>query len=260
MEYDNFDVEREDGIAWVTIDSTSKFNALNEAMADELLDITTTLGEDSSVRCIALTGSDGVFCGGADLRMFAEGHEATDVRKVASVAHDAIVQLHYAEKPVVSGVNGIAIGAGLSFAILGDIVLVDEGAFLQYGFSQVGLPGDSGATFYLPRLVGMRKAKEIALLNEPISASEAVDIGLATEAVPTEEFDDRYRELVERIAAGPTAGIGTAKRLIETSYERSLPEQLAAETDGMARNSYTTDHEEGVRAFLEDRDPEFIGK
>lgn len=260
MEYENFDVEHASGIAWVTIDTTSKYNALNAAMADEFLDLATKLGEDESVRCVALTGSGNAFCGGADLGMFAEGHEATDIRKVASTAHDAVVQLHYAEKPIVAGVNGIAIGAGLSFAILADLVVVSEDAFLQYGFPQVGLPGDSGATFYLPRLVGLRRAKEIAMLNEPIQPEEAVDLGLASETAPAEEFDERFREMVERVASGPTFALGTAKRLLETSFERSLPSQLAAETDGMARGSYTDDHEEGVEAFLEDRQPTFTGQ
>jgi 2-(1,2-epoxy-1,2-dihydrophenyl)acetyl-CoA isomerase len=257
---ENFQFERTDGIVSITIDSTTKFNSFNEVMGDELLEIASWLNAAPDVRCAVLTGSNGVFCAGADVEGFlADDRGSESVRRGASILHDAIVQFHQANVPLLTAVNGVATGAGLGIALLGDLVVISEDARFEYGYPRLGMPGDGGVTFHLPRLVGLRRAKDIALLDRPIQPDEAVELGLATESVPADEFEARVDELAAKLGSGPTHAYGAAKRLLTRSFDRSLEEQLAAETDAIATASETDDHAEGVAAFVADREPEFEG-
>lgn len=259
--YENFQVDVSDGIAELVIDSTSKMNALNRTMSKELLELASELAEDDDARCIVLTGSDGVFCAGGDISGFeSDSSAAASFRRGASLFHDAVIQLHYAEKPIVTGVNGPAVGAGFSLALTGDITVMSEDAYLQFGYSGIGLTGDGGCTFYLPRLVGLRQAKEIALRNEEIGAERAREIGLVTETASADAFDDALADEAVTLADGPTVAYGRTKRLLTDSLGRSIEEQLAAETRMMARTAYTDDYVEGVSAFQERREPEFTGR
>lgn len=259
--YTKLDVRRSDGVARLTIEGSNALNALDPETVDELLAAAAELNEDEDVRCIALTGSGDVFGAGADLsRLEGDADDAPTIRRLASTLHDAIVQLHQAEKPVVTAVNGVAAGAGFSLALVGDVVLVGEDARLDYAYPRVGLTGDGGSTFFLPRLVGLRKAKEILLLGEPVGPEEAVELGIATEAVPADELDDRLAELSARLADGPTKAFGATKRLMTESFERELPAQLAAETDVIAGATHTEDYARGHAAFSSDEDPEFVGR
>jgi len=258
-EYENFETSTTAGVLRAEIHSTSKMNALNRTMTDELLDIAIRLHEEP-VRCLLLTGSDGVFCAGGDVGGFVDESASAGMRRGASLLHDAVIQLHEAEVPVVTGINGPAVGAGLSLAVLGDYVLASDDAYFQYGYSGIGATGDGSSTYYLPRVVGLREAKRIALLNERIGAGEAAEIGLATEAVPSDEFEDRLGEVPERIADGPTVALGRSMKLMTESTSARLEEQLAAETDTIARTARTEDFAEGVSAFGSKRDPEFEGR
>ena len=159
-----------------------------------------------------------------------------------------------------TGVNGIAAGAGFSLAILGDIVLVSDAARFEYAYHRVGLTGDGGSTFLLPRMVGLRRAKEIVLRDDPISPERAVELGLATEVVPAAELEDRLAEEADRIAAGPTQAYGRMKRLLTESFDRDLAGQLAAETDAIARSTRTEDYERGFAAFFRGESADFVGK
>lgn len=258
-DYENFETSLDDGVLRAEIHSTSKMNALNRTMTDELLDLAIRLHEEP-VRCFVLTGSDGVFCAGGDVGGFVNESASAGMRRGASLLHDAVVQFHEAEVPVVTGVNGPAVGAGLSLAIFGDLVLSSEDAYFQYGYSGIGATGDGSSTYYLPRVVGLREAKRIALLNERIEPAEAVEIGLATEEVPAEAFDERLSAVASRIADGPTVALGRSMKLMTESTSARIEEQLAAETDSIARTAHTHDFAEGVSAFGAKREPEFEGR
>jgi 2-(1,2-epoxy-1,2-dihydrophenyl)acetyl-CoA isomerase len=260
-QYDNFDVTHEDGIAWLAIESESAMNSLNDGMTEELMQLSTELPADDDVRCIVLRGSDGVFCAGGNITSFEEDTSAAvDIRRGASFLHDVVVQLKQGETPVVTGIDGPAVGAGFSLALLGDVTLMHEEAYLQYGYPGIGLTGDGSSTFYLPRIVGLQEAKRIALLNERIPAGEADELGLVTEVASAGDFEDRLAEVAGRIAEGPTKALGRIARMFEETYARQLPDQLAEETDVMARTTRTADYAEGVQAFKEKRDPEFEGR
>jgi 2-(1,2-epoxy-1,2-dihydrophenyl)acetyl-CoA isomerase len=261
-DYENLQVTDEDGVRHIVIDSTSKMNALNRGMIDELTDLFARLEADRP-RCLVLTGSDGVFCAGGDVLDLGSANAATPeegFRKGAAVLHDAMLHLHQAEVPLVTGVNGPAVGAGFSLALAGDYTVASEEAYLQYGYPKIGLPGDGGSSFYLPRTVGRREAKRLVLLNEKVGAEAAAEKGLVTEAVPDDEFDDRLDEVVGEIADGPTVALGKTMRLLDESHARDLPGQLAAETEAMAAAATTDDHLEGITAFAQKREPEFEGE
>lgn len=261
-DYRNFNVDREDGVARLAITSETAMNSLNDRLVEELLHLVTDLDEDDSVRCIVIRGSEGVFCAGGNVSSFEESGTtaAADIRRGASLLHDAIVQLKAGETPLVTGVDGPAVGAGFSLALLGDLTLMHEEAYLQYGYPGVGLTGDGSSTFYLPRIVGLQAAKRLALLNERVDAGEALDLGLVTETAGADKFEDRLAEIAGRLASGPTKALGRIATLFDESYARQLPDQLAAETKAMARTTATEDYAEGVSAFKAGRDPEFIGR
>lgn len=260
-EYDHLRVDRTDGVARVVLDQPANRNALDLPLADELVTAAATLGEDPEVRCIVLTHAGDFFGVGADLGQLNGGEaDAPILRRLAGRLHEAVVQFHQAPTPVLGGLDGVAAGAGFSLVLVPDVVLVSDAARLEFAYPRIGLTGDGGSTFFLPRLVGLRAASEIALLDEPIGPERAVELGLATECVPVEAFDDRLDELAERLASGPTRAYGAMKRLLLESFETPLPAQLAEETDAIVAATRTSDYRTGFQAFFDDRDPDFVGR
>lgn len=254
-------VERADGIATVTFDAPERRNALDTGAADELIEAATQLGDDPDVRCIVLTHTGEFYGTGADLSQFEGDHtDARRIRELAGRLHEAIIRFHQAPTPVVGGIDGVAAGAGFGLALVPDLLVLSEDARLEFAYPRIGLTGDCGSTFFLPRLVGMRAAKEIVLLDEPITADRARELGLATDVVPTDDFDERVDELATQLADGPTHALGTASRLVTESYDRSLETQLAVETDCIGDAVQTEDYERGFAAFFGDEEPEFTGQ
>lgn len=260
-EFENFHIERKGHVAWVAIESTAAMNALTDGMIEELLSLGTELDQDDDVRCIVLRGSDGVFCAGGNISSFdASDDAAAGIRQGASLLNNAVGQLKRGRTPLITGIDGPAVGAGFSLALLGDITLMHEEAYLQFGYPRVGLSGDGSATYYLPHLVGLQEAKRIALLNERISAPEAEEIGLVTESVSSEIFDNRLTELANSVAEGPTKALGRINRMLEESFARQFPDQLAEEVEQIAQSAETSDYIEGVSSFNDNRQPEFDGR
>ncbi len=260
-EYETIQVDRTDSIARLTLDSSSGLNSLTLQQADELIDAITSLSGDQAVRCLVLTGTDDAFCTGADLSSLdGDERDESHLRTLASRLHDAVLQLHQLDTPVVVGINGTAAGAGVGLALSGDLVVMAADSTLRFAYPQIGLTGDGGATFLLPRLVGLRRAKEIALLDEPIGADHAVSLGLVSDAVDPDAFEDRLDERAHQLADGPTAALAATKRLLTESFDRDLAGQLGAETDAIGRATRTEDYQRGLAAFDADEDPEFVGR
>jgi len=259
--YDTIGVERDGNAATVTLDRPDHLNALTPAMNAELREAVTALTDDDGVRCIVLRGAGDAFCAGVDLSRFDGGPEDEPViRQLASTLHETILRLHRAEKPIAVGVDGSAAGAGFGLALAGDVVVASDAARFEFAYPRLGLTGDGGSTFFLPRLVGLRRAKEIVLLDEPIGPDRAVDLGIATEAAAAGGFDERLDALASRLSAGPTEAFGRVKRLVTEGFDRRLEDQLAAETDAIAQATRTEDYASGHAAFYGDDDPEFVGR
>ena len=260
-EYDTIEFDRDGAVAHIAFDRPDAHNSLNEAMVDELVDAAHDAVSDDGVRAIAVTGNGPVFNTGADLtELSGDGSDESTLRTFAGGLHEFISQLVQAPKPVVTGVNGVAAGGGLGPAICGDVVLVGESARLEFAYPRIGLSADGGSTYLLPRLVGLRKAQEIVFRDEPVGAEEAVDVGLATEAVPDDELRERLEAEAGRLAEGPTRGYAATKQLLADSFGSALDEQLAREGDAIAKLTDTEDFSRGHAAFLADEDADFVGR
>lgn len=260
-EYNNFILDQDEGVLWVTLSSESPMNSMNETLVSELMTLSTSVIEDDSVRCIVIKGSNNVFSAGGNINSFYEDENkaAVDLRQGTANLHKAVLQLAEGETPVITGINGPAVGAGFSLALLGDIILMQKTTYLQYGYSGIGLTGDGSSTFFLPRFVGLQEAKRIALLNEEIYAEEAKKLGLVTEVVDPEEFHDRLAELATTVANGPTKALGRIANMINQSFSNELSNQLATESEQMVKTVRTRDYREGITAFRQNREPEFQG-
>jgi 2-(1,2-epoxy-1,2-dihydrophenyl)acetyl-CoA isomerase len=257
------EVEHRSGVAWVTLNRPGSLNALDAGLKEALIAALEAAAGDPSVRAVALTGAGRGFCVGQDLRELqgaCDGGESPDF--------PALLEQHYAPtirllagmaKPTVAVVNGVAAGAGMSLALACDLRLAGASTRFRLAFSGIALVPDAGATWHLPKLVGLSKAMEIALLGDWVSADEALRIGLVNRVYPDEDLAARAEEALVALAAGPTLALAGAKALLRSSLQADLDQALAAEALGQAAAGRTKDHLEGVRAFLDKRPPEFRG-
>jgi len=258
---DSLSLTRDGAVATLTIDRPAAHNSLTLSLLQDLAAETNDLAEDDDVRCLVLRGAGPAFCAGADLdELQADAEDGARLRRLATNLHVVVRTLMGARKPVVTGVNGVAAGGGFGLALAGDLVLVSEDARFEFAYPRIGLCGDGGSTFLLPRLLGLRRAKELVLRDEPVSAEEAVEMGLATEVVPADEFDDRLAAEAAELAEGPTTAYAATKGLLTDSFQHSLVTQLAAETDRLAGLTRTDDYRAGIEAFHAGETPSFTGR
>lgn len=252
------DVSHEEQVATVTMSNPARKNALSPKACETMADSLRELAHDPSVRCVVVAGDGDAFCSGIDL---ANGMDVASPAEELEGGLNAIAtSLLRMEKPVVAKVSGPAVGAGASIATACDFVYAAESATFGWGFTDIGFAPDTGATYVLPRLVGVRTAMELVTTGRKVDADEAVELGIATEAVPDAELDELVSERVKMLCSRPTRAVGAAKRLLLRNTHRSLEEALAAEARAQDRMVETDDFSEGVLAFMEDRDPEFTGR
>ncbi|HET7476662.1 MAG TPA: enoyl-CoA hydratase-related protein [Dermatophilaceae bacterium] len=252
----------EAGVATVTLNRPEAMNSLDTATKDQLLAVLRAVAVDAAVRCVVLTGAGRAFCTGQDLREHARllGRGDSSVwRTVPEQYNPLAVLLATMDKPVVAAVNGIAAGAGAAFAFAADLRICSDTAGFNLAFAGVGLSCDSGASWWLPRLVGAAAAKELLLLPRTVRADEAVRLGLATEVVPAEALPARVAEVASTLAAGPTRAYGAIRRAVAYSAGHDLSDALAHEAALMAATGATQDHHHAVAAFLAKDKPRFTG-
>jgi 2-(1,2-epoxy-1,2-dihydrophenyl)acetyl-CoA isomerase len=211
---------------------------------------------------VLLSGSGARFCGGGDVKAFAAaGDGLTElVRTLLPSLHAAIGMLVRGDAPVVAAVHGSAAGAGLGLVCASDLVIAAESTKFVMAYTAVGLTPDGSSSWFLPRIVGLKRALELTLTNRVLTAQEALELGIVTRVVPDADVHDAAEQLAAQLATGPTLAFGTAKRLLHTSLEDTLETHLAREADGIVRATTTHDGREGVAAFAEKRPPEFLGK
>lgn len=256
---DTIAVERSNGVMTITLNRPDVLNAVNDLVAKELQDALRQGARDAAVRCLVLTGAGRGFCSGADLRDRA-GATTSYREHLHATFNPVILAMRTMEKPVLAAVNGVAAGAGCSLALAADLrVASDRASFIEL-FSRIGLVPDSGSTWFLPHLVGLGKALEMAYTADPVDASEALRIGLVNRVVPHEELMPKTMELAARLAAGPTKAYGLTKRAITYALGVTLEQALEYEAQLQDVAGATADHREGVQAFLQKRQPTYEGR
>ena len=267
MEYSTLLFERRAQLAQVTLNRPDRLNALNRALIDELRAAAAAIAADGRIRAVLLTGAGRGFSSGADLLQddllrASSGSLGAAIEESLLEHFNPMVQAWYdLAVPVVVAVNGVAAGAGMSLALVGDIVLAARSAtFLQLFAPKVGLMPDLGSTFHLPRLVGTARAKGMALLGNALSAAEAVEWGLIWGCAEDADLHAQAVGLAERLSSGPTQAFKRIKQIFNTQPAPTLSEQLARETIDQTALGGTRDFAEGLAAFREKRPPRFSGE
>ncbi|MGE5230829.1 MAG: enoyl-CoA hydratase/isomerase family protein [Deltaproteobacteria bacterium] len=262
MRYETIKVDLADAVATVTLNRPDAFNALNLALGRELFSAVVELDEDPAVRCVVLTGAGKAFCGGGDVKDFAANLPRIGVliKELTTYLHGAVSRLVRTPKPVLTAVNGVAAGGGLSLAISGDLVLAAESARFTMAYSRIAATPDGSSSYWLPRLVGLRRAMELFYTNRVLTAREAQEWGLVTRVVPDTELGEAARELAGELAQGATLALGRGKGLFHAATTESLETQMELESRAIALSGHTEDFAEGVRAFAAKRAPAFKGR
>ena len=256
-------LEVRNNVAYLTLNRPEAANALNCEMAQALEEASLKCEEDPNIRAVLMTGAGKLFCGGGDLKSFAAQPPAElpgHLKKVTMYLHTAIQRFARMRAPLVIAVNGNAGGAGLSLALIGDITLADESTKFTVAYTRIGLTPDGSSSYYLPRLVGLKRAAELMLTNRTLSAREAEAMGMITRVVPDAELLTQAENLAKELAQGPTQAYGGVKRLLYTSPNNPLHEQMEIETAIISDMSRTADAREGMTAFLEKRPAKFNGR
>ncbi|MCL6477647.1 MAG: enoyl-CoA hydratase/isomerase family protein [Peptococcaceae bacterium] len=257
--YETIRYESSGGVATITLNRPDSLNSINHRMVYDLGDAFIQCRNDGDIRCVVLTGAGRGFCAGADLSaVTVMGPD--DVSRTLKEGYNPVIKsIREIEKPVIAAVNGIAAGAGCSMALACDLVIAAESAAFVQAFVKIGLVPDAGGSYFLPRLVGPKKAMEMALLGEKISAAEAERLGMINRVVPDGELEAEVRKLAVRLASGPGCQ-GMIKTMFTRSPEMDLDGCLEMEADFQARAAVTEDFMEGVSAFLQKREAVFKGK
>jgi 2-(1,2-epoxy-1,2-dihydrophenyl)acetyl-CoA isomerase len=255
-------VKKENGVAWITINRPDVLNACNMDTLKRLQNALKEAETDSSVRCLVLTGAGRAFCAGADLQSLKKRGFGTSISLMEDLKegfNPIVSKMRTIDKPVIAMINGAAAGAGMGLALAADLKIMAESAKFVEAFAKIGLVPDSGATFFMPRLLGISKAMELAFTGEGIDAKEAERLGAINKVVPLDQLEKETRALAEKLAQGPK-GIGLAKRAINKALYSDLDTALDYEAYMQEIAGSTDDYKEGLKAFGEKRPPRFEGK
>jgi 2-(1,2-epoxy-1,2-dihydrophenyl)acetyl-CoA isomerase len=247
------------GVATITLDRPAALNSLEATLKADLLAALREAGRDSTVRAVVLTGAGRAFSAGQDLKERLEPNPTpldVEVRERFNPLVRAIIGL---DKPVIAAVNGVAAGAGASLAFACDLRIAAESASFVLAFGRIGLIPDSGATWLLPRLVGLGRATELMLLPEPITAARALDAGLVNRVVSGDALADEAAGMARTLASGAPRAVALTKRAIQRALASSLEATLDYEASLQGIAGRTSDHAEGLAAFVEKREPRFSG-
>jgi 2-(1,2-epoxy-1,2-dihydrophenyl)acetyl-CoA isomerase len=260
MTYANLLAEVRGSVAHITINRPEARNSIDLATAKELAEVALSLREDSSVRAVIITGQGGTFSVGGDVKAFATDPDLPlYLEKLTTYLHAAISHFVRMSAPVITAVNGMAAGAGMSLACIGDLTLAAESAKFIVAYSKIGLTPDGSCSYFLPRIIGLKKALELALTNRMLSAQEALDWGIVTRVVPDAELLSEAEVVAAELASGATRALGVAKQLLHDGWTTALEVQMQHETTAISDTSRTADAREGITAFVEKRNPSFSG-
>lgn len=252
-------VIREGAVLQLRLDRPQSLNALDIDTADALRAVCRTLPGDTGVRAVLIAGEGRGFCAGGDLAQMRDEPVAVADALITAL-HEALVVLATIDAPVIAALHGVVAGAGVSLAAAADLALAAEDTRFNLAYVKVGTSCDLGATWSLPRLVGLRRAMEIALLGDGFDAAQAERIGLVNRVLPAARLEQEALALARRLADGPTLALGRMKRLMRASFANDLPTQLALERESFLACAATPDFREGLDAFHGKRLPRFTGE
>ena len=252
----------EGGLARLTLNRPEALNAINRELAEALMAAAVRCATDPAIRTVLLTGPGKAFCVGGDLKSFhAKGDGiSAHLKETTHYLHAACSTLARMDAPLVVAVQGAAAGAGLSLALLGDLVYAAESAVFTMAYTAAGLSPDGGSTYLLPRIVGLRRAQEMTLTNCRLSGAEAAEWGIATACVADDALTETAEMMAKRLADGPTRSFGRAKRLLADSFNTAFEAQMEHEGTAIAEAGAEPDGREGLDAFLNKRKPAFTGR
>jgi 2-(1,2-epoxy-1,2-dihydrophenyl)acetyl-CoA isomerase len=255
-------VEQRGAVAFVILNRPAVLNALNPAMAMALRDAMYRIEADKSVRCVVVKGAGRGFMAGGDVAGFHENldHLPSHVGAMLDDYHCALRAMVRMEKPVLGALHGPVAGAGMSLALSLDLAIAADNLMMTLAYAKLGTSPDGGSTYFLPRIVGRRKALEIALLSDRYGAADAEKMGLVNKVVPADTLDKEAMNWAEKLSAGPAFAFGWTKKLMDQSFNTDFDRQLEAERDGIVACAGTPDMREGIRAFVQKRAPEFKGE
>lgn len=263
---DKLILERQGAVARIVLNQPEAMNAIGPEMARQLSRAAAELARDDAVRCVVVAGAGRHFMAGGDIRYFAEllplpaAERDAKFSALITDVGDAVASLRAMPKPVVAAVRGTVAGFGLSLMCACDLAVADEGSTFKVAYCQLGASPDGGGSYSLTRLLGVRRALELALLDERIDARRALEIGLVTRVVPDEAVDGATMELAQGLARQATAALGRTKRLINSALDNDLPAQLEAERLSFLVGAASEDFAEAVAAFVAKRRPDFRGR
>ena len=252
-------LERDGAVVTLRFNRPKALNAVDIPMARAFLQAVRELAADRSVRAIVLCGAGRGFMAGGDLATLSADPQQ-GARELIGPLHEAITILAGMDAPLIAQVHGVAAGAGLSLMLQADFVIVAEGTRFSLAYANIGTSCDVGASGALPRLVGLRRALEIAMLGETLTATDAERLGLVNRVVPAAALDAEVKALAQRLAGGPTVAFGRLRRLLRESSSRDLPAQLDAEAAAFLECSATQDFRTGVDAFFAKQPAQFAGR
>jgi 2-(1,2-epoxy-1,2-dihydrophenyl)acetyl-CoA isomerase len=261
MSYETLDFAVAAGVATITLNRPENMNAMSPQMGAELHEAALAIDADPKIRAVVLTGAGKVFCAGGDLGEFAQAGEGarTLLMKMTGDLHLALSRLARNAAPVIAAVNGTAAGAGFSLLMAADLAIAAESAVMTMAYTNAGLSPDGSSTYYMPRKIGDRRARELMLTNRVLSAAEALDWGVVNQVVADDEVLSAATKLATKLANGPTQAFGQVKSLLDGSFDHSLETQMELEARAIAAMIDTADGQEGLHAFLHKRKPEFRG-
>ncbi|CAM3607161.1 enoyl-CoA hydratase-related protein [Smaragdicoccus niigatensis] len=262
-ELETIDYSVRDAVATICLNRPAERNAINQQLADDLLTVARRCAEDRDIRAVLITGNGPALTVGGDIDYFTQTPTAeygTLFRQMTGPFHEAFRILSRLRVPIVTAAHGSVAGGGLGFVYIADFVLAAPNTKFATAFAAIGLSGDGGGTWFLPRLVGPRRAARMYLRNEVLDADTAAEWGLITEVVPAEQLQENARQLAIELAAGPTEAFGHMRALLRTAWDNTLSEQLLEETESLALTGSTDDAANAIASFVEKQRPTFRGR
>ena len=263
MSFETLLYEVADNVATITINRPQAANAMGPLTAKEFCAAAMDAESDPAVRAVVLTGAGKMFCAGGDLGAFAEAGDGARklLMQMTGDLHLGLSRLGRGKAPVICAVNGTAAGAGFSLVMASDLAIAAESAVFTMAYTRAGLSPDGSSTFYMPRKLGDRRARELMLTNRVLSSQEALDWGVVNQVVPDADLQTEAMALARKLAAGPTAAFGAVKTLLNGTFEQTLESQMELEARSIADLAAAGDGDgrEGINAFVEKRKPQFKG-